>query len=149
MPWKLLGYDIYYFFTFIWALPYVVSPMSPADSGDLAELSPTYPNIFCIVVHGVLVILQLLFILSIPILFLLPIWMVVGILGLSWLINSFLASFLNGKTVEYHSDPQYTQNAPEHPNEKWFFINGVAVGYELSLPCLRPLLANAVAASTG
>ena len=39
MPWKLMAFDIYYFFVFIWALPHILLPMRPADSGDLAELS--------------------------------------------------------------------------------------------------------------
>ena len=128
LPWMLLGNDIYYFFKFIWAVPYILLPIVPADSGSLDELSPTWPNIFCIAVHFVLCVLQLAAILVLPFLILLPIWTVVLLAGLFLLVNSGLSSLLNGKDVEYWSDPSYAPELPEHAHERWIFINGVAVG---------------------
>ncbi len=66
LPWRLVAYDIYQFFRLAWALPYILLPTSPRDSGDLDELSCNFGNVFCIAVHVVLCVLQLAFILSLP-----------------------------------------------------------------------------------
>jgi len=129
MPWRLMAFDIYYFFVFIWALPHVLLPMTPADSGDLAELSPTRGNLFCIAVHFVLCVLQLGFIVAIPWLILLPIWLAVLAVTVFFLVNHGICMLINGKGVEYHSDPKYAPALPEHAHEQWVFINGVAAGW--------------------
>ncbi|CCC13184.1 unnamed protein product [Sordaria macrospora k-hell] len=103
-PLKLMAFDIYYFFKFIWALPYVLIPLSPSDSGDLDELSITRGNLFCVV------------------------WAAALAIGLFMLVNYWLCTLLNGTEVEYHSDPKYAPALPEHAHEQWIFINGVAVG---------------------
>lgn len=129
MPSKLLAADVYSFFTFSWAIPYVLLPITPADSGELDELSFTPQNIFCIAVHFILCILQLIFILSLPFAILFPVWTVALALALFTLVNYGLCTFLNGNVTEYHSDPEYAPQLPEHEHEQWIFINGVAVGY--------------------
>lgn len=131
MPWKLMAFDVYYFFVFIWALPHILLPMTPCDSGDLAELSVTRGNLFCIAIHFVLCILQLGFIISLPLMILLPIWTAVLAIALFFGLNHLLCMLINGKVVEYHSDPKYAPALPEHAHEQWIFINGVAVGYVL------------------
>lgn len=50
MPIKLLGWDIYYFFVYAWALPWVLYPMFTYGSGALDELYPTWMNAFCALV---------------------------------------------------------------------------------------------------
>ncbi|KAK3347906.1 hypothetical protein B0H65DRAFT_158653 [Neurospora tetraspora] len=127
-PLKLMAFDIYYFFKFIWALPYVLIPLSPSDSGDLDELSITRGNLFCVGLHAVLVVLQLGFIATLPTLVLFPVWTAALAIGLFMLVNYGLCTLLNGKEVEYHSDPKYAPALPEHAHEQWIFINGVAVG---------------------
>ncbi|EGO55384.1 hypothetical protein NEUTE1DRAFT_85645 [Neurospora tetrasperma FGSC 2508] len=127
-PLKLMAFDIYYFFKFIWALPYVLIPLSPSDSGDLDELSITRGNLFCVGLHAILVVLQLGFIVTLPTLILFPVWTAALAIGLFILVNHGLCTFLNGKEVEYHSDPKYAPALPEHAHEQWIFINGVAVG---------------------
>lgn len=127
-PLKLMAYDVYYFFKFIWALPYVLIPLSPSDSGDLDELSITRGNLFCIGLHAVLVVLQLGFIVTLPTLVLFPVWTAALAIGLFMLVNNWLCTLLNGNEVEYHSDPKYAPALPEHAHEQWIFINGVAVG---------------------
>ncbi|KAK0625322.1 hypothetical protein B0T17DRAFT_491922 [Bombardia bombarda] len=130
LPWKLMAYDLYYFFTFIWALPHVLIPLTPSDSGHLAELSLTLQNVLCIVVHFVLCILQLAFLVSLPLMVLLPIWTAAVVVGLFMLLNHGLCMLLNGPSsqVEYHSDPKYAPELPKHAHEQWIFINGVAAG---------------------
>jgi len=131
MPWRLMAYDVYYFFIFIWALPHILFPIAPTDSRDLDELSFTRANLFCIVIHFVLCILQLGFIVALPLMLLLPIWTAVLAIALFFVVNHGLCMLINGKVVEYHSDPKYASAKPEHAHEQWIFINGVAAGYVL------------------
>ncbi len=128
LPWVLVGYDIFYFFKFIWALPYILFPATPADSGDLDELAFTRKNGFCIAIHFILCVLQLAGIACLPFMILLPVWTAILLVGGFMLANYGLCSLLNGKDVEYWSDPEYAPELPEHAHEQWIFINGVAVG---------------------
>lgn len=130
MPWRLLFKDIYYFFYYIRALPSVVWPLRPYGGGKLDELYPSRQNLFCIGMHVLLVILQLIFILSLPVLMFLPIPAGLSGLGIvAFLIfNWLLCKTINGKVIEFHSDPKYAQETPENRHEQWVFLNGVAVG---------------------
>ncbi|KAH6963881.1 hypothetical protein DER45DRAFT_127468 [Fusarium avenaceum] len=127
-PFKLLAKDIYYFCVYIWALPWVVWPVYPFKSKDFDELYPSSQNIFCIVVHLVLVILQLGFLLALPFAVVLPVWLaaaaIAGFMTLNWL----LCKLLNGTQETYTSDEKYAKALPEHAHEQWVFLNGVAVG---------------------
>ena len=38
MPWRLFVKDVYFFFVYIWALPWVLLPVRPCGSGELDEL---------------------------------------------------------------------------------------------------------------
>lgn len=133
-PWKLLAYDIYYFFYYMWALPHIVLPFKPADSGELSELSPTFGNIFCIFIHTILIILQLSLILFLlPIALFLPLWATLLVIGAFMVVNSFLCRLLNGSDrgsdIIFHSDPQYAKSdQSRYGHEQWVFLNGVAVG---------------------
>ncbi|KAK4124615.1 hypothetical protein N657DRAFT_671530 [Parathielavia appendiculata] len=128
MPWKLMAWDIYYFFKFFWAIPYILWPLSPADSGELSELSPTLSNVWCIAIHVVLCAVQLAGILALPCLVMLPVWAAAMTVAAFLLLNKALCMLLNGEGVEYHSDPKYAPALPEHAHEQWIFINGVAAG---------------------
>ncbi|KAI0547751.1 hypothetical protein F4679DRAFT_355969 [Xylaria curta] len=148
LPWKLVAYDIKYFFTFAWALPWIIWPVRPCDGGHFDELSSTSDNIWCISVHVVLFILQLMFLITLPIAFLLPVYLFIAALGVFFLINWLLCLCLNGKTITYESDPKYAPALPEHEHEQWIFLNGVAVGEawlksninRLALTFKRPVL---------
>ncbi|CAK7217016.1 hypothetical protein SEUCBS140593_003062 [Sporothrix eucalyptigena] len=132
LPWKLLAYDVYHFFRLSWALPYIVWPVTPADSGPLAELAPTLANLWCIAVHAVLAVLQLVFLVGlVPAACLLPVWAAAGLVAVCLGVNHALcALLLNGVhgTIEYHSRPACAAAKPEHAHEQWVFLNGVAVG---------------------
>lgn len=129
-PWRLLAWDVYYFFYYIWALPYIIFPYKPADSGPLSELSPTWANIFCIFIHTILVVLQLAFLLLLlPVAIVLPLWMTVLGIGAFMVLNKALCALLNGEDILFYSDPQYAKpNQPRFAHEQWVFLNGVAVG---------------------
>jgi hypothetical protein len=128
LPWKLLAWDVYYFFRFAWALPWILLPMTPTDSGSLDELSINRKNLWCIFIHFVLCILQLIFLLCLPIAILFPIWMVAIAVGGFLTVNYFLCMLLNGRTMTFTSDESYAAALPEHAHEQWIFLNGVAVG---------------------
>ncbi|KAJ4423210.1 hypothetical protein N0V82_002071 [Gnomoniopsis sp. IMI 355080] len=133
-PWKIIRKDIYYFFYYIWALPYIVFPFKPCDSGALSELSPTSGNIFCIFVHTILVILQLGFIFILfPLALFIPLWTTILLIGAFLVVNGLLCKLLNGSAddtdIIFHSDPQYAlPDQPRFAHEQWVFLNGVAVG---------------------
>jgi hypothetical protein len=128
MPWKLMAWDVYYFFKFFWAIPYVLWPLSPADSGELSELSPTLGNVWCIAIHAVLCVVQLAGIVALPYLVVLPVWTAALLIGVFLLANKVLCMLLNGKKVEYESEDKYAPKLPEHAHEQWIYINGVAAG---------------------
>ncbi|KAI1424299.1 hypothetical protein F5Y12DRAFT_461556 [Xylaria sp. FL1777] len=148
LPWNLVAYDIKYFFTFAWALPWIVWPVRPCDGGHFDELSFTADNVWCISIHVVLFILQLLFLISLPVAFVLPVYLFIAFLGLFFLINGLLCRCLNGKTIIYESDPKYAPVLVEHQHEQWVFLNGVAAGEtwlksninRLALTFKRPVL---------
>lgn len=128
MPWKLMAWDVYYFFRFFWAIPYIVWPLTPTDSGDLSELAPTWGNAWALLIHLLLCIVQVAGLVLSPALVVLPVWTAGLALGVFFVVNRVLYSLLNGEGVEYHSDPKYAPALPEHAHEQWIFINGVAAG---------------------
>ncbi|TLD06602.1 uncharacterized protein PgNI_08449 [Pyricularia grisea] len=150
LPFRLLGYDIYYFFRFAWAIPYVVLPASaPYLSGDLDELSPTRENLFCIFVHAILIVLQLGFVLVLlPVMVLLPVWTAAMFITAFLVCNRLICKVLNGDQPTLTSNPEYAPALEKHAHEQWIFVNGVAVGKHwlqnnldrLALTFKRPVL---------
>jgi hypothetical protein len=128
MPWKLMASDVLYFFKFCWAVPYILWPLSPADSEELSELSPTWVNIWCIFLHVVLIVVQLAGLAALPLLVLLPVWTSALLAAFFVLLNKAMCLLLNSRAVEYHSEPKYAPALPEHAHEQWIYINGVAAG---------------------
>ena len=78
----------------------------------------------------VLSVVQLLFLLSIPIALMLPVPFGVAVLYiLGFLVVNYTLCFflLNGNKAELESSVDLSQ-FPSHDDEKWIFLNGVAVG---------------------
>ncbi|GAP91576.1 hypothetical protein SAMD00023353_6500110 [Rosellinia necatrix] len=128
LPWRLVAYDIKYFFTFSWALPWIIWPVRPCDGDHFDELSFTRDNVRCICIHVLLFILQLAFLIALPIALLLPVYLFIAALGVFFFVNWLLCRLLNGDTITYESDLKYAPALPEHEHEQWIFLNGVAVG---------------------
>lgn len=127
-PWKLFMKDVYYFFVYLWALPWVLWPILPFGAKEFDELYPTPQNLFCIFMHFILIIIQLTFILLLPLAFFFPAWMVVaGVAGFMFL-NWALCCSINGSQETYNSHESFAKVRPEHAHEQWIFLNGVAVG---------------------
>lgn len=127
-PWKLLAKDAYYFFVYIWALPWAIWPLYPFGPKEFNELAPTLQNLLCVFIHFILAVLQLLFILALPFTILFPIWMVLTGIVTFMIVNWGLCQLLNGKHDTYRSDEGYAKPLPEHEHEQWVFLNGICVG---------------------
>ena len=129
-PVKLLWADIKLFFHYAYALPGIVIPLGPCPSGPLDELYPSVANIFDITLHIILISMQLLFLLWIPVCLIIP--MPFGIFVLSFavgmVINHVVCLLLNGWKPIVESTIDVSQ-FPNHDDERWIFLNGVAVGY--------------------
>ncbi|CAM1504266.1 Fc.00g018570.m01.CDS01 [Cosmosporella sp. VM-42] len=147
-PWRLFAKDVYYFCVYSWALPWVLWPLWPYGSDELDELYPTPKNLFCILIHFVLCLLQLAFILALPFSLIFPLWMAVGGVTAFMFVNWLLCKLLNGKELTFQSEEKYAKALPEHEHEQWVFLNGVAVGEHwmqnnlnrLALTFKRPVL---------
>ncbi|KAM0452126.1 hypothetical protein ACHAPV_009644 [Trichoderma viride] len=127
-PLRLLVKDVYYFFAYCWALPWVFFPIHPFGSGELDELYPSRMNIFCLIVHFFLLIFQVAFLLALPFAIFFPAWMgIAAIVGFHSL-NRLACMLLNGKEIIFHSDEKYAKARPEHEHEQWVFLNGVSTG---------------------
>ncbi len=136
-PLLLMANDLLLFLqiTITWpiavGLPSIVSPMSPARAGSLDELSISGPNLWCIFQHLVLFVAQAGFIFSlVPFALVgLPLFYIIYVVGFV-VGNKWVSGLINGPrpTELAHSHPSCVKGWPEHDNEKWVFINGVAVG---------------------
>ncbi|KAJ0114405.1 hypothetical protein J7T55_010794 [Diaporthe amygdali] len=140
-PSRLLLWDVYYFFYYIWALPYIILPWRPFDSGDLSELAPTRGNLWCIFIHVVLAILQLVMIICLPpVALILPLWTTLAIVAVFVGVNKGLCLLINAKEVLFHSDPEYAKpDQKKFAHEQWIFLNGVACGEHWMKSCLNRL----------
>ncbi|KAI3402065.1 hypothetical protein diail_4039 [Diaporthe ilicicola] len=140
-PSRLLLWDVYYFFYYLWALPYVVLPWKPFDSGDLSELAPTKANMWCVFIHVVLAVLQLVMIICLPpVALILPLWTTLVIVAVFVGVNKGLCTLINAKEVLFYSDPKYAKpDQDKFAHEQWIFLNGVACGEHWMKSCLNRL----------
>lgn len=97
--------------------------------GDLDELYPSFPNIVALCLHGFLVILHTLFLVSLPFLIVLPIWTALLYIAAVLAITGLVGLVLNGRKDELHSKTDLGEDASRHPEECWIYLNGVSVGY--------------------
>lgn len=129
-PWELFGSDMILFIQQIWSLPFIVWPFGPWESSSLDELYPSADNIFDIAVHCILFVIQLAFLGSIV--FLLFSWVPFGFVVLYvvlFLCGNYLLCkwLLNGGDITVQSNTDLSRY-DTHNDEKWIFLNGVAVG---------------------
>lgn len=129
-PLILLRHDVWSALSLVPYLQYIVRPMQPWRSGKFCELYPCPENLWCIFLHIILVVMQLTFILSIPLwfIFFLPLTTIMCGVGLFWFVNQGICYVLNGPEMVYNSDPIYAKATKKHEHEQWIFLNGVAVG---------------------
>lgn len=131
-PLSLLKADIASAFNFAAFLPFIVFPAKPLNSAELCELYPSAANLWSMFLHLVLMLMQIPFIMSLPFWLFFPMWWVVGGIALFWMVNQSICFLLNGKAMEFPSNPNFAKKNLEHAHEQWIFLNGVAVGYASS-----------------
>lgn len=132
-PLKLAWDDIRLFFYEFFSLPGTILPWVGKYPDD--ELTSNFWNNYCIVIHGFLVVLQLLFIASVllaPFIPVLPLgFFLLYFFGFLVANYYFCKVFLNG-TAAYLESSVDRQIAgfwkEEHAKERWIFLNGVSVG---------------------
>jgi hypothetical protein len=119
--------------TFVWpitaGLLSIVLPFWPLRSGPLDELYPSAANIWTITLHIVLIILQTIFLLSLaPLAFCgIPAALYFAYVCGFVLFNKVLSGLINGPRQQHVSSIDLSRY-PSHDDERWIFINGVAVG---------------------
>jgi hypothetical protein len=129
-PWKLMWEDILLVLRSLWAVLNVILPLTPYNSGDLDELYPSPRNLANLAFQLVISLLQVIFLISIPVLIICmapTLWTCIYIGGFI-LANRALCDLLvnRGSTVLVSRFPEH--ECPEHRGEHWVFINGVACG---------------------
>ena len=108
-------------------LPIQVESNTPARQLD--EFKPSWENFKSLSVQVVLGVCQLIFLFSIPVLcfcVIPPYWLLLYIYAYLY-FNDFLFRSING-SQRYFESRAGIEIRPEHRNEKWIFINGVATG---------------------
>jgi hypothetical protein len=130
-PLQLILQDLLNLGQFVRFLPHILRFLMPmaSSSGPFSERYPSVANIECSFIHVVLLVLQVLFVFSIPFAIFLPLPVVVTGLAGFWGINNGLCYFLNGPRKRFSSDPKYAEG---RAHEQWVFINGIGAGY---FPC--------------
>ena len=127
-PLVLLRHDVWSALKLFPFSPFIVFPLSPWGSGKLCELYPSFANVWNMVLHVLLMLIQLPFIFSVPFWIFFPVWSVIAGVSVFWAVNQTICYILNGSKLQYHSDPKYAKLKEEHKHEQWIFLNGVAVG---------------------
>ncbi|RFU25183.1 hypothetical protein B7463_g11160, partial [Scytalidium lignicola] len=125
-PLQLLRDDIRAAFSFMAFMPFIVWPLKPTRSGPFCELYPSTANLYDLFLHLILIIMQVPFILSIPFWIFFPVWSVLLGVTVFFVVYKSICKLLNGKAGYLESNPEY---AKERDDEKWIFMNGVAVGH--------------------
>jgi hypothetical protein len=126
-PIQLLWGDAILFFRSVRFLLGIVLPWKPWASGTLDELFPSPPNLLAITVHTFLIVYQLGFLLSLPYCLVCPILMIALYVSAVIFGNNLICRVLNGSRRFLESQVSIN-SLPEHEEEHWIFINGVAVG---------------------
>jgi hypothetical protein len=132
-PFRLLISDIALFFKLIKLVPLIIWPLCPEPPSELDELYPSRANLVCLATHGVLFVLQGIFLVSLPILaciwvFWLFIAYVLMFLAVNQAIcNAFLNDIIPAEGLPSTEDVN-SAKWDSQSDERWIFLNGVAVG---------------------
>lgn len=128
MPWTLLIWDLRILVNNLWAIPYVAWPLASWWGGSFDELYPSYDNLFTITIHSVLLVIQLAFLISLPLALFFPIYSLAMFMALFFLINHLFCLVLNGTSSKFYSEAAFTPNPDNFAHEKWVFLNGIGTG---------------------
>lgn len=129
-PIKLLWSDLSLFVSKIWALPGILLPLHLGRTHELDELYPSLRNGATVLVHIFLVVYQLVFLLSLPIMVIcmIPGLWIFAYSAIAFIINyAIVMLMLNGFQQVLVSQVPVVER-PGHERERWLFINGIAAG---------------------
>ncbi|KAJ5779940.1 hypothetical protein N7457_005100 [Penicillium paradoxum] len=129
-PIKLLWSDVGLFFSKIWALPGILLPLNLGRARSLDELYPSLRNGAIVMVHMFLVVYQVAFLLSLPIMgfCLVPGMLILAYTGIVLAVNyAIVMLMLNGFQRVLVSQVPVVERAG-HDRECWLYINGIAAG---------------------
>ncbi|KAJ5921827.1 hypothetical protein N7516_009530 [Penicillium verrucosum] len=130
-PIKLLWSDLCLFVSKLWALPGILLPLDLAHTRELDELHPSLRNGATVLIHIFLVVYQLVFLLSLPIMVIcmLPGLWILAYSTIAFTINyAIVMLMLNGfEQILVSQVPVVEQ--PGHERERWLYINGIAAGH--------------------
>lgn len=127
-PLLLCWSDILLFAKSAWAIPGILLPWIPWHCGELDELYLSVENATVLVLHGVLLILHLIFFASLPFLIILPVWIAMLYVGCVFGVTWLLVLILNGRPDVLHSTVDIGEDATTHHEESWIYLNGVMIG---------------------
>jgi hypothetical protein len=129
-PIKLLLSDLALFVSKLWALPGIFLPLDLAQTHELDEFYPSLRNAATVLIHIFLVVYQLVFLLSLPIM---VVCMIPGLWILAYSAIGFTTNYaivmfmLNGFEHVLVSQVPVVER-PGHKRERWLYINGIAAG---------------------
>ncbi|OCK80530.1 hypothetical protein K432DRAFT_382140 [Lepidopterella palustris CBS 459.81] len=146
-PGQLCVYDLKLIFKYRSRILGVILPWNKWLSGELDELYPSIPNLVCMGLHLFLFLWQSFFLISIPFCLILPLGWVIIYMAAVFLINAGVSRILNGPGDSLDSKADIGSDV-KHEEERWIFLNGVAVGRHwlqcnidrLALTFRRPVL---------
>ncbi|KAJ5581420.1 hypothetical protein N7535_000040 [Penicillium sp. DV-2018c] len=129
-PIRLLWSDLCLFFSKIWALPWILLPLNLSRTGPMDELYPSIRNGVVVVTHAFLVVYQVAFLISLPIMMscMIPGLWILAYAAAGFAINyAIVMLVLNGFQRVLVSRVPVAER-PGHERERWLFINGIAAG---------------------
>ena len=128
-----LFHDIRLVFGLFRLLPGLFFPLHPFRSAELDELFPSSANLRDIFFHFSYTILQLAFLTSLSF-FVFPPFIIAYVAAFLCINKTLCMLTLNGRAPFITSNVDISE-FPRHDNERWIFINGIGVGYVVSLMC--------------
>jgi hypothetical protein len=127
-PWQLLWADVQLMVSCLPAVKGILWPLRSRTLDFRDELNlGSWQNVVSVVLHGILIVTQSIFLISLPFCAFLPIFWVLIHCGLFYILNAILTFILNGKTIKFESQVPLA-NEEKHADEFWVYLNGVSVG---------------------
>jgi hypothetical protein len=133
-PFLLCWADTILFFQLSWSLIGILHPVNQWNCKELDELYPSPSNLICLALHGFLIALQSVFLLSLPFTVLFPVWTVGLYVAAILTLNYGMCWILNGSEDFLESKTDLGSDATRFPGECWIYLNGVSVGYRSCFP---------------
>ncbi|KAL6807989.1 hypothetical protein GGI42DRAFT_319436 [Trichoderma sp. SZMC 28013] len=130
-PWHLFISDVNLFFSNILYIPLIFLPLYPWPSGSLDELYPSWENLFDITLHCILFVLQLTFLVTLPLLIFNPVSVYLVYISAVLCLNALICWHFNRSIPEDglpSTEDEYSRQWTAHDDEYWIFLNGICVG---------------------